>query len=100
MPQVKGNRILANQPVQPRSPSVEKANEKDKYYDWLNPLNKTVLIATFKHKLPKVRLDNGREYKINYDKRPGFAWVSPIEGTVPCGWFELKAMNRHWLDRG
>jgi hypothetical protein len=64
-------------------------SEQAKYHDWLNPINKTILIAAFRAKAKQVSLDN-REFTINYTKRLGYAWVMPKEGAkVPCGWFEL-----------
>lgn len=88
---------IGRQPTtQPRQQMHVKPNAKglpvvseEKYKDWLNPINKTVLVSTFRHKVTHVKLDN-REFLVDYDKRPGYAWVHPKSGqNVPCGWFEL-----------
>ena len=73
----------------------------ERYHDWLNPLNKIVLIEAFKNKAKTVTLDD-REFTINYKKRDGYAWIQPKEGaSVPCGWFKMDhSVTAEWLMKG
>ena len=58
--------------------------------NWLNPINKTLLVVALKSKKEHITLD-GREFTISYSKREGYAWVEPKGPEfAPCGWFELS----------
>jgi hypothetical protein len=82
--------------------TLETRSQEVKHHDWLNPLNKLVLITAFRDKKKSCALDlkDGRvEFVIDYDERDGYAWVTPKDGaTVPCGWFELeRSSSSAWL---
>jgi hypothetical protein len=68
---------------------------------WMSPLNKLIFFKAFRAKHTEVQISGGRQFKIDYDKRPGFAWISPIgKEIVPAGWFDLNVVTRkEWLSK-
>ena len=66
---------------------------------WMSPLNKIRWNAAIKAKKTSVTLDDGREFTIIYDKRPGEVWVKPADGSFgPCGWLSIERVKRsEWI---
>ena len=77
--------------------------------DWLSPLNRVLWVQAFKARKTKIKLRDGREFKINYDVRPlhykttdekfDLVHVQPMDGKfVPSGYFRLDVVtNIAWI---
>jgi hypothetical protein len=69
--------------------------------NWMSPLNKVIFYRAFREKRTEVQINDGRRFKVNYDQRPGYAWVEHIgKEKIPCGWYDLKEVtNKAWLSK-
>ena len=69
--------------------------------DWLSPMNKLIWMKAFKARSNHATLRDGRKFKIKYKHRnkTEIAQVSPVQGLVPMGSFELRSVtDSSWLD--
>lgn len=73
---------------------------------WLSPMNKVIWLRAFRERATRVTLRDGRKFKVRYsqEKFPAsdppeeYAWVAPLYGYVPCGWFQMsKCTDTTWL---
>jgi hypothetical protein len=67
--------------------------------NWMSPLNKVIFYRAFREKRAEVQINDGRTFSINYEQRPGYAWVEHIgKEKIPCGWYDLKVVtNKSWI---
>jgi hypothetical protein len=64
--------------------------------NWMSPLNRIIWLNSFRKRMTRVVLRDGRRFSVDYDQIPGKAYVNimPNQGeTIPCGWFELSRVT-------
>jgi hypothetical protein len=74
---------------------VTTRTEHFKRTSWMSPLNKIIFHKAFVARQKEVQIGDGRQFNIDYSKRPGFAWVSPIGADyIPAGWFDMSRVTK------